>query len=188
MSEASEILRYTVDGPAGAGETPPRPGDRAMKVLSWGILLICLAVWTAVGALFWIPLLLRRIVGYSVGLVPSMLAVGKPWREAKRLRNAMSFYARGFKVTRDMVMRDPERDERPLFAGPEGGPRGIALLGDLMWTLTFWYAVLLLAGVIDSTPLDLWRHLVDVPWSERVFQPTMEWVRAHLPLKLQRSS
>jgi len=187
MSEASEILRYTVDGPAGAGETPERPGERAMKVLSLGILVICLAVWTIVGALFWVPLLLRRIVGYSVGLVPSMMAVGKPWRAAKRLRNAMSFYARGFRVTRDMVMRDPDRDERPLFAGPDDGPRGLWLAGELAWTLTFWYVVLLLVGVVDTTPLDLWRRLADVPWSERVFHPALEWVRAHLPLRVQRS-
>jgi hypothetical protein len=188
MSEASEILRYTVEGPADAGETPRRPGERAMKVLSWGILVICLAVWTVVGALFWVPLLVRRIVGYSVRLVPSMLTVGKPWRAAKRLRNAMSFYARGFEVTRDMVMRDPDRDERPLFAGPEGGSRGIALIGELVWALVFWYAVLLLFGVVDGTPLDLWRHVADIPWSERVFHPTLEWVRAHLPLKVRRSS
>jgi hypothetical protein len=27
-----------------------------------------------------------------------------------------------------------------------------------------------------------------VPWSEKVFHPTAEWVRTHLPLRLQRSS
>lgn len=188
MSEASEILRYTVSGPAGAGETPPRRGERVMRVFSWGVLAICLAVWTVVGALFWIPLLLRRILGYSAGLVPSMLAVGKPWRAAKRLRNAMSFYARGFKVTRDMVMGDPEREERPLFAGPEGAPRGIAVLGEVVWALMVWYAILLLVGAVDSTPLDLWRHLADVSWSQKVFRPTLEWLQAHLPLKLQRPS
>ena len=34
----------------------------------------------------------------------------------------------------------------------------------------------------------LWRHVADIPWSERVFHPTLEWVRAHLPLKVRRSS
>ena len=189
MNEASEILRYSVNGPTEEEKEAARsPGDRAMTVFSWGVLVICLGVWAVVGALFWVPLLLRRVVNYSVALVPSMLAVGKPWRAAKRLRHAMSFYGRGFKVTRDMVMRDPDREERPLFAGPEGGPRGIALVGELVWALMFWYAVLLLVGVVDSTPLDLWRRLADVPWSEKVFHPTAEWVRTHLPLRLQRSS
>jgi len=189
MSQASEILRYTVDdGEGGAGEAPRRPGERVTKVFSWGILLICLAVWAVVGALFWVPLLLRRIVGYSLGLVPSMLAVGKPWRAAKRLRNAMSFYARGFRVTRDMVTRDPDREERPLFAGHEGTPRGVAVWGEVVWAVMVWYAVLLLVGVVHSSPQDLWRYLADVPWSEKVFHPTMEWVRTHLPLRLQRSS
>lgn len=189
MSQGSDILRYTVNDAAGAaGQTPPRrAGEWVAKGFRWGVLTICLAVWTVLGALFWVPLLLRRIIGYSVVLVPSMLAVGKPWRAAKRLRNAMSFYWRGFKVTKDMVTADPERDERPLLAGPEGAPRAAAIVGELTWALAFWYAVLLLVGVVDSTPRDLWRHLADVPWSERVLQPTMEWVRTHLPLRLQRS-
>jgi hypothetical protein len=182
MNEASEILRYSVNGPTEEEKKAARsPGDRAMTVFNWGILVVCLGVWAVVGALFWVPLLLRRVVEYSVALVPSMLAVGKPWRAAKRLRNAMSFYARGFKVTTELVTRDPKRSERPLLPGNDGAPRGTVLFGELVWAVLIWYPVLLLAGVVQSTPLDLWQHLGGISWREDVLQPFLEWVRTHHP-------
>jgi len=167
--------------PAIAPETPTRGDPLAMRVLSWGILAICLFVWTVVGAFFWIPLLLRRIVTYSVALVPSTLTNRKPERSAARLRGAMSFYARGYKVTAEMVTRGPGRRERPgpSLAVEEVEPPTMPMVGEVLWAAVVWYAILFLLGVVHGTPLDLWRWVDGFPWGERVVDPAVDWLRAH---------
>jgi len=180
MNESQPVLRYNVHGPVqkkgeeretSAGATPP-------TALGWGVLVVCLSVWAVVGAVFWVPLLLRRIVTYSVALVPSMLAGKKPGRAAEALHDAMSFYGRGFRVTAEVVTRQPEARDRGTSGEEEDGLHGLALLDELAWVLLIWYAILLMVGIVDRTPLDLWRWLADFPWTEKVLRPAVEWGRS----------
>jgi hypothetical protein len=183
MNESQQVLRYNVYAPvaekgarreADAGAARPTP-------FSVGVLLVCLGVWSVLGALFWIPLLLRRIAAYSVALVSAMLAGKRPGRAAEALHDAMGFYWRGFTVTADMVAREPEARDRAAAGEEEDGLRGMALLNELAWALLVWYAILLAVGVVDRTPLDLWRWLSGIPWTEKVVQPAVEWGRRSLP-------
>ena len=178
--EATQNLYYAT----AAGPRPERPamspGERALKVLSWTILAICLTVWAVVGALFWVPLLLRRILVYSVALVVSMLSEREPRRAARLLRSAVRFYGRGFRVTAEMITGEPGQRAPQLSSTSEDAPRG-ALLGDLLWTLLVWYGVLWVTGTVSLTPLDLWRWLAAFPWQERVTDPVLTWIRAHRP-------
>lgn len=180
MMEATQKLYYASAPAEDAEPKASSPGERAQKVLTWTILAVCLLVWAAVGALFWVPLLLRRIVTYSLSLVASMLGEREPRHAARRLRAAVRFYGRGFKVTAEMVTREPSRPSSHDAAEGERTGR-VALLGNLMWTLMVWYAVLFVAGVVHATPLDLWAWLVALPWQERIADPVMEWVRTHRP-------
>lgn len=180
MTHATQKLYYAT-APAGDAEpTAAGPGERVQKLLTWTILAICLLVWAVVGALFWIPLLLRRILTYSVSLLFSMLGEREPHRAARKLRSAVRFYPRGFKVTTEMVTREPTRPSSTVSLEEER-TRRMGLIGDLLWTLLAWYAVLFVTGVVHGTPLDLWQWLVALPWQERVSAPVMEWVRAHRP-------
>jgi len=183
MNESQQVLRYNVYAPvpetaerreAGASATRPTP-------FSLGVVVICLAVWSVLGVLFWIPLLLRKIAAYSVALVSAMLAGNTPQRAAEALHDAMGFYWRGFKVTAEMVARGPEARERATSGEDEDGLRGMALVNELAWVLLVWYAVLLTVGVVNRTPLDLWHWLAGIPWTERVVQPAVEWGRRSLP-------
>ncbi len=183
MNESQPVLRYNVYGPVAeeggrreAGASAARP-----TALSLGVLVVCLGFWSVLGALFWIPLLLRRIVTYSVALVSAMLAGKKPERAAEALHDAMGFYWRGFRVTTEMVTREPDAHDRVAPGEEEDGLRGMALLNELAWVLLIWYAILLTLGVVDRTPLDLWRWLGSVPWTEKVVQPAVEWGRRSLP-------
>jgi len=183
MNESQQVLRYNVYGPvtekserreAGAGAARPTP-------LGLGVLVVCLGVWSALGAIFWIPLLVRRIAAYSIALVSAMLAGKKPERAAEALQDAMGFYWRGFKVTADMVTRDPEARDRAAAGEEDEGLRGMAFLNELAWALLVWYAILFALGVVHRTPLDLWHWLAGIPWRDGVVQPAVEWGRRSLP-------
>jgi hypothetical protein len=183
MNESQQVLRYNVYAPAlEKGERKPAGASVARPTpLGLGVLVVCLGVWSVLGALFWIPLLLRRIVAYSVALTSAMLAGRKPERAAEALRNAMGFYWRGFKTTTQMVTREPEARDRAAPADEEDGLGGMALASELAWVVLVWYAVLLAVGIVDRTPLDLWHWLAGIPWRDGVVQPAVEWGRRSLP-------
>lgn len=182
MNESPQVLRYTGYGPVEERtETAPTPSHPASTIFSWGILVLCLGVWAGVGALFWIPLLLRRILTYSLALVAAMLAGKKPEAAAQTLRDAMSFYWRGFTVTAEMIAGQPGPAERADRGAENEGLSGLAMVTELTWALLVWYVVLLATGVVEITPLDLWRSLAGIPWWEKVIQPAVEWGRSIRP-------
>lgn len=166
-------IRYRTDEP-GAGERASTTAQ-IMNGLTWAILLICLAVWAVVGAIFWIPLLLRTMVRFSVDLVPNMLSGRRPLRAAGLLRHAVTFYRRGFEVAIDVVTREPVREEHATE--PEAPPlRGLALVNELAWVAVIWYGILLFFGVVNATPLDIWRTMADIQWNDAVFRPVGEFI------------
>jgi hypothetical protein len=173
MDETQKVLHYTTQGLVTneKAEAAQGPSEQAMKGLRWAILMICLGVWAVVGALFWIPLLFRRVVTYSAALVPAMLADKKPHHAAKSLREAMNFYRRGFQVTTEVIKGEPDRSERPGPAAEDTTLHGMALLNELAWVVVIWYAVLYFIGAIDTSPLDMWRWLAGISWTDSVFRP-----------------
>ena len=170
------IIRYRTDEPTEAERrAAASPTEQIMNGLTWAILVICLAVWAVVGAIFWIPLLLRTMVRFSVDLVPSMLTGKRPVRAAGLLRNAVTVYRRGFQVAIDVVTREPSREESQ---GAEvSSLRGMALLNELAWVAVIWYLILLFFGAIEATPIDMWNWLVNVRWSDVLIRPVMEFVQ-----------
>jgi len=174
MNESEPILRYANRDPE-AEAAQRSPSERVMNGLTWAILIVCLSVWAVIGAIVWIPLLVRTMVRFSAALVPAMLADRKPVRSAHMLRQAVSFYRRGFQVATEVVTREPDPGERKFADEPV--LRGKALLNELAWVALIWYAILLLLGVVETTPIDLWWRLVALDWSETVFRPITEFFR-----------
>ena len=180
MDESQKVLHYTTQGlvTGEKAETPAGPGERAMTGLRWAVLVICLGVWAVVGALFWIPLLLRRVITFSAALVPAMLADRKPHQAAKSLRDAMNFYGRGFQVTREVISGEPDPNERTAPLKEDTRLEGMALLNELAWVVVIWYAVLYFFGAIDTTPLDMWRWLAGISWTDSVFRPINDFFKS----------
>lgn len=176
MDESPQVLRYVTEDPdEKKGGTPTQ---QVMNGLTWAILIVCLAFWAVVGAIFWIPLLLRTMFRFSVALVQSMLAGKKPERAARMLRDAVNFYRRGFQVATEVVLREPEQPQhRYGVAEEDPGIRGMALVNEIAWVAAIWYGILFFFGVVEATPLDLWRWLVGIDWTETVVRPLAEWVR-----------
>ena len=130
--------------------------------LTWVILSVVLLVWAVVGAIFWIPLLVRAMLRFSISLIEAIFEGHKPTTAAKILRDAVSFYRRGFVVSIEVVTRD-EIDQRQ-----EGPVTENRLLFEFLWALLVWYFIFLLLGWIQASPLDLVDWFFSIPWAEHL--------------------
>lgn len=133
---------------------------QVFTVLTWAILVVILVVWAVVGAVFWIPLMIRAMITFSYSLMESMFEGHKPARAARVLRDAVSFYRRGFVVAFEAI-KGGQIDERA-----EGPVTEYRLLREFLWALVVWYFIALLFGWIQASPLDLVDWFRSIPWGE----------------------
>jgi len=143
--------------------------NRILEVLTWAILAVVLLVWAVVGAIFWIPLLLRAMLRFCISLIEAMFAGQRPTQAAKILRNAVGFYRKGFVVAVEAVTREDVPEDR---RGPAGDNR---LLFEVFWAALVWYFFFLWVGWIQTSPLDLWYGFLGLPWRE-AFAGLLEWL------------
>ena len=136
--------------------------NKAFSVLTWVILSVVLLVWAVVGAVFWIPLLLRAMLRFSISLIEAMFEGHKPTKAAKILRDAVSFYRRGFVVAVEVVTREQidHREEGPVTEN--------RLALEFLWALLVWYFIFLLFGWIQASPLDLIDWFFSIPWADHI--------------------
>jgi len=134
--------------------------DKVFSVITWVVLVVVLLFWAVVGAVFWIPLMIRAMLRFSIHLIEAMFEGHKPTRAAKGLRDAVSFYRRGFVVSVEVVTREPvdRREEGPV--------RENRLLLEFLWALLVWYFIFLLFGWIQASPLDLVDWFFSIPWRD----------------------
>jgi hypothetical protein len=174
MSTDSTIQRYKTFDPKllgdpeamAAAEAEGEPGgrlDQGVRYLTWGILSVCLALWAVIGFIFWVPLLFRSMIHFSLALSQSMLQGTKPVEAGRVLRETVDFYRRGFTVAIAAVFRRPSVAEKAQKAKPLSARRWMF---EITWTVLFWYLVLLGVGVIETSPVDLWNAVTALPWSE----------------------
>ncbi len=80
--------------------------NKAFAGVTWAILAIVLVVWAVVGAVFWIPLMLRTVLQFSLSHLKSVFVGKRPEGAARALQSAVSFYRRGFVVAFEVIMRE----------------------------------------------------------------------------------
>jgi len=134
--------------------------NKAFTVFTWVILGVVLAIWAVVGAVFWIPLLIRALFRFSISLIEAMFEGHKPARAARILRDAVGFYRRGFVVAVEMVTGEQIRDE------DEGPVMENRLVLEILWAALVWYFLALLFGWIQASPLDLVDWFRSIPWGQ----------------------
>jgi hypothetical protein len=163
MSYRSVGEPVEVSGKGGRGADPlpvARTTNKIFQVLTWAILAVVLLVWAVVGAIFWIPLLLRAMLRFSISLIEAMFVGQRPTQAAKILRDSVHFYRRGFVVAVEVVTREDVPDERKQPAVES------RLLFEVFWAALVWYLVFLWMGWIQTSPLDVWHWFVSIPWRE----------------------
>jgi hypothetical protein len=150
------------DGPAeGKQETPfSKVANYILVGLTWAILGIVLAVWALVGMVFWIPLLLRAMLRFSLSLLEAVFEGQRPTDSARILRDAVSFYRRGFVVAVEAVTKEDLEEQR---GQPMDGNR---LVLEVVWAVVVWYLIFLWWGWVQTSPVDVWNWFVGLPWRE----------------------
>jgi hypothetical protein len=131
-------------------------------VLTWVILVVVLVVWALVGAIFWIPLLIRAMLRFCLSLIEAMFEGHKPTTAARILRDAVSFYKRGFTVAIEVVTGEEIEDSK------EGRVKENRLLLEVLWALLVWYFIFLLFGWVQASPLDLLDWFLAIPWADHL--------------------
>jgi hypothetical protein len=139
-----------------------KTANTVFKVLTWAILFVVLVVWAVVGAVFWIPLLVRAMLRFCVNLIEAMFEGQKPVRAARTLKEAVSFYRRGFVVAIEVVTKEEIAD------AAEGPVTENRLLFEVFWALLVWYFIALLMGWIEASPLDLLDWFLAIPWTDHI--------------------
>ena len=164
--QAREVptIRYRTvpESPAAGGEpaSVAKARPAVLEWVNWAVFGVVMVVWAVVGALVWIPLLLRAMVRFSLALVQATLDREPPSEAAATLRGAVEFYRRGFVMAADALHgRTP---------APTGHARPVSnrrLLGEVGWTVAIWYLLLAVVGLVWS-PLEIGQWLVALPWND----------------------
>jgi hypothetical protein len=170
MASEPPVYKYLSPEEAGEGsEGEEAPGkqtafaevaDAILTVLTWVALVVVLAVWAVVGALFWVPLMIRAVLRFSLSLTEATFEGQKPTAAAKVLRDAVSFYRRGFVVAVEVVTGEEIED------APEGRVSDNRLLLEFLWALLVWYFIFLLFGWVQASPVDLVDWFFSIPWGQ----------------------
>ncbi|MBT8336926.1 MAG: hypothetical protein KJO11_10000 [Gemmatimonadetes bacterium] len=161
-ARATPSIRYRgLAEPTIVAEAPAegRVRPAALEWLSRGVLVVVVAIWAVVGAVVWLPLLVRAMVRFSIALVPATLDGTHPEAAAQRLRGAVDFYRRGFIAAAAAVGGRPTGPALPARRKRDGG-----MVREVVWAAVIWYAVLAVIGVVWS-PLEIGRWLLALPWS-----------------------
>jgi hypothetical protein len=175
MSETPPTLSYrapvVVEEEAESRPPPPLTAvNRVFSVITWAVLGIVLALWLVVGAVFWIPLLLRAVIRFSFSLLHAVLLGHQPTAAARVLRDSVSFYKRGFVAAVEAVTKEE------LDGETDGPGMGKRLLAELLWAMPVWYLILFGAGWLDVSPVDMWVWITSIEWSQ-VLGTVTAWFR-----------
>lgn len=184
MSELPARLRYTELEPEPLGifeqhEEPEEPSllDRIVQPLTWGTVAVCLVVWALAGAVFWVPAMVRRVGFYSLALLEATMEGERPDEAGRRLRKAITFYARGFVTTVEVLTRT-SKEEAAVAKATEAGERSVdfrRLALEALWAAGVWYLVLLAVGVVETSPVDLWNSFWALFWLEVASSTWVTW-------------
>ncbi len=115
-----------------------------INVIRFVVVVIVLLLWTIIGFIIWIPLLIRMIAYFS-GMITISTFRKTDIREAQnRLNFAIEFYINGFKKVVDVWKRDSGeeiklKDNESLSIIPL--LKSLAI--DIVWTIIFWTITIL---------------------------------------------
>jgi len=97
--------------------------------LRLAVLVVALVIWSVVGFVFWIPLLIRQITMFSVLILHATLTNQDPSAAGVGLDLAVTFYANGFRKIISAMYRE-------RHTGSEAGMefRPLRFMAEMAWT------------------------------------------------------
>jgi len=87
-------------------------------LIKWIIGIVIIIIWSLIGFFFWIPILLRACLIYSVVLFASVVGTADINRAMRSLSLAIRFYPRGFVLIKSSIFGYSLDDEIPESSRP----------------------------------------------------------------------
>lgn len=109
------------------------------------VLLVTIAIWSVVGLVFWIPLLVRATTVFSAALLPAAFSGRSIAGVRAGLEDASGFYFRGFVAAFD-VFRGVQRT-------PNSNVTTKRVVVESVWTIVFWLLAIYFVRPAILTPL-----------------------------------
>jgi hypothetical protein len=107
------------------------------------VLTLSISMWTVLGFLVWVPLLLRAVLLMAAAVLYSTLLRRDTRRAEARLAHAMEFYPRGYERIFQAVAgkrgADLDDDDRPSLRERVSG--ATLLIVELLMSVAFWYII-----------------------------------------------
>jgi len=111
----------------------------AIRVL---VTLLVLVIWTIMGFVFWIPLLLKMIAYFSSMITISTFRNIQIKAAQDRLNFAIEFYVVGFVMILDILKRKKlEKIKLEDIAPVDFWDLLFSIIWDILWTVVFWGGV-----------------------------------------------
>lgn len=126
--------------------------------------LIGLLIWLAIGVVFWIPLLVRRLILFVLEVLVAGLTGGDTATAARQLDEAARFYWTGIeRITSAFEPEDRRHESRADLAERRRRrkPRRRVLF-EILWALFFWGALAWAVGIWPEAPTILAAALQDL--------------------------
>jgi hypothetical protein len=162
-------VRYETEvySPSASDIEDDTPIGQAFKVLTWVVLGSLMLVWGVVGFVFWLPRLVREMVGFSVALVYANMTGGSLEPAGEGLKEAINFYKRGFEMAYTAVLK-PRTGPTPPPGATTARPKIHVdrLFKEALWAVFVWWILLSVLGLISWTPLALVRWVATGAWLE----------------------
>jgi hypothetical protein len=111
-------------------------------------LLIALLIWSVIGFVFWIPMMVYAIVRFSALVVYATIVDADPKTIGAHLERSVRFYLQGF---RNIIRAIKGRQRWPSTGEEQFQVKPMVLIGHIMWTLLFWVGSWFLGVWIWST-------------------------------------
>ncbi len=99
-----------------------------------------IAIWTVLGFLCWVPLLVRMTASFSVAILYCTLTNADSSYLRDPLDGAITFYSRGFSMI--ITILSPNREDLPI--GSRFEFQGERVLLEIAWAVVFWASILFL--------------------------------------------
>ena len=143
-----------------------------LRALTWLIVATAMLVWLLIGFFFWVPLLVRAGIGFSVEVVNATLTGRSAEAAGVMLKRAVDFYRSGFVIAieaiQDRAERRAPRQVVPQYNDEEGqiGIDARGFLNEVGWTILIWYLLASVLGWTTWTPLRVVGEFLDIEWAQ----------------------
>ena len=149
-----------------------------LRALTWLIVATALGIWLLIGFIFWVPLLIRAGIAFSIEVMNATMTGRNADAAGLMLSRAVNFYRAGFVTAIEAIQDKPSSQyrtgpqivrDRPWVEDEEDDelevgldPRGF--LNEVGWTVLIWYLIASAVGWTAWTPARALGEFFAIDW------------------------